>query len=121
MVRWSVVMLVVLVELGRTRNFVTTLRGIRPCQCSVGINGTVLNNVNASPQVLATSSLEKVKALADVFRPYGIKVYLSVNFASPIQLGRVGYGRSVGQGGHPVVEAEMKEIYTLIPDFGGFW
>lgn len=46
---------------------------------SVGINGTVLNNVNASPQVLTTGSLEKVKALADVFRPYGIKVYLSVN------------------------------------------
>ena len=56
---------------------------------SVGINGTVLNNVNASPQVLATGSLEKVKALADVFRPYGIKVYLSVNFASPIQLGKL--------------------------------
>lgn len=56
---------------------------------SVGINGTVLNNVNASPQVLTTGSLEKVKALADVFRPYGIKVYLSVNFASPIRLGKL--------------------------------
>lgn len=54
---------------------------------SVGINGTVINNVNASPKILSSEYLEKVKALADVFRSYGLKVYLSVNFASPIELG----------------------------------
>lgn len=56
---------------------------------SIGINGTVLNNVNASPQILSTAYLEKVKTLADTFRPYGIRVYLSVNFASPIILGKL--------------------------------
>lgn len=56
---------------------------------SIGINGTVLNNVNASPEILSTTYLKKVKALADIFRPYGIRVYLSVNFASPIVLGRL--------------------------------
>lgn len=54
---------------------------------SVGINGTVLNNVNASVKILSSEYLEKVRVLADIFRPYGIKVYLSVNFASPMQLG----------------------------------
>ena len=53
---------------------------------SIGINGTVLNNVNASPQILSTEYLQKVKALADIFRPYGLRVYLSVNFASPMVL-----------------------------------
>ena len=55
---------------------------------SVGINATVLNNVNTSPMTLSTDNLKKVKALADVFRPYHIKVFLSVNFATPIQLGK---------------------------------
>ena len=87
---------------------------------SVGINGTVLNNVNASPQVLATSSLEKVKALADVFRPYGIKVYLSVNFASPIQLGKLDTADPLDKEVIRWWRRKVKEIYTLIPDFGGF-
>jgi len=86
----------------------------------VGINGTVLNNVNASPQVLATSSLEKVKALADVFRPYGIKVYLSVNFASPIQLGKLDTADPLDKEVIRWWRRKVKEIYTLIPDFGGF-
>ena len=87
---------------------------------SVGINGTVLNYVNASPQVLATSSLEKVKALADVFRPYGIKVYLSVNFASPIQLGKLDTADPLDKEVIRWWRRKVKEIYTLIPDFGGF-
>ena len=87
---------------------------------SVGINGTVLNNVNASPQVLATGSLEKVKALADVFRPYGIKVYLSVNFASPIQLGKLDTTDPLDKEVIRWWRRKVKEIYTLIPDFGGF-
>ena len=54
---------------------------------SIGINGTVLNNVNAKPEALATENLEKVKVIADQLRPYGIRVYLSINFASPIKVG----------------------------------
>ena len=57
---------------------------------SVGINGTVLNNVNAKPEALSTESLEKAKLIADLLRPYGINVYLSVNFASPMKLGGLG-------------------------------
>ena len=54
---------------------------------SVGINGTVLNNVNAKPEALSTESLQKAKSIADQLRPYGIRVYLSINFASPIKVG----------------------------------
>jgi alpha-glucuronidase len=56
---------------------------------SVGINGTVLNNVNASPQQLNRKNLLQAKAIADILRPYGIRVYLSVNFASPMALGKL--------------------------------
>ena len=87
---------------------------------SVGINGTVLNNVNASPQVLTTGSLEKVKALADVFRPYGIKVYLSVNFASPIRLGKLDTADPLDKEVIGWWKQKVKEIYAMIPDFGGF-
>lgn len=87
---------------------------------SIGINGTVLNNVNASPNILKKDYLEKVKALADIFRPYGLKVYLSVNFSSP----KVLEGLSDSDPLNPEVQkwwkAKVKEIYSLIPDFGGF-
>lgn len=87
---------------------------------SIGINGTVLNNVNASPNILKKDYLEKVKALADIFRPYGLKVYLSVNFSSP----KVLEGLSDSNPLNPEVQkwwkAKAKEIYSLIPDFGGF-
>jgi len=87
---------------------------------SIGINGTVLNNVNASPNILKKDYLEKVKALADIFRPYGLKVYLSVNFSSP----KVLEGLSDSDPLNPEVQkwwkAKAKEIYSLIPDFGGF-
>nr|WP_320021166.1 alpha-glucuronidase [uncultured Draconibacterium sp.] len=87
---------------------------------SVGINATVLNNVNASPTMLTTPVLERAKAVADVLRPYGIKTYLSVNFASPEVIG----GLETADPLDPAVKAwwkeKVKEIYDLIPDFGGF-
>ncbi|MEA5127137.1 MAG: alpha-glucuronidase [Proteiniphilum sp.] len=87
---------------------------------SIGINGTVLNNVNASPAILTSDYLQKVKVVADILRPYGIKVYLSVNFSSPKILG--------GLPGSDPLESTVQqwwrdkagEIYRLIPDFGGF-
>lgn len=87
---------------------------------SVGINGVVLNNVNASSKILSSEYLAKVAKIADVFRPYGIKVYLSANFAAPMQLG----GLKTADPLVPEVAAWWKakadEIYKLIPDFGGF-
>lgn len=86
----------------------------------IGINGTVLNNVNASPKILSHDYLVKVARLADTFRPYGIKVYLSVNFASPMVLDSLPTADPLV----PEVAAWWKnkadEIYSLIPDFGGF-
>ncbi len=87
---------------------------------SVGINGTVLNNVNASSQILSAEYLEKVKALADVFRPYGIRVYLSVNFASPMQLGGLPTADPLNKDVIAWWKNKVKEIYRFIPDFGGF-
>lgn len=87
---------------------------------SVGINGTVLNNVNASPEILSKEYLEKVRKLADIFRPYGIKVYLSVNFASPIQLGGLSTADPLNSEVSRWWKNKVHEIYDLIPDFGGF-
>ena len=87
---------------------------------SIGINGTVLTNVNADATVLTPHYLEKVAALADVFRPYGIRVYLTARFSSPIELG----GLFTADPLDPAVQAwwdeKVTEIYTAIPDFGGF-
>jgi alpha-glucuronidase len=87
---------------------------------SLGINGSVLNNVNASPDMLRTQTLNRVKAIADVFRPYGIKVYLSVKFSSPALMG----GLKTSDPLDPEVikwwKTKVEEIYKLIPDFGGF-
>lgn len=87
---------------------------------SVGINGTVLNNVNASPDVLSSENLTKVKALADIFRPYGIKVYLSVNFATPMKLGGLTTADPLDAGVAEWWKQKVREVYSLIPDFGGF-
>lgn len=87
---------------------------------SVGINGTVLNNVNASPEILSKEYLEKVRKLADIFRPYGIKVYLSVNFVSPIQLGGLSTADPLNSEVSRWWKNKVHEIYDLIPDFGGF-
>ena len=87
---------------------------------SVGINGTVLNNVNASPEILSADYLQKVQKLADVFRPYGIKVYLSVNFASPMKLGGLSTADPLDEEVARWWKEKVQEIYGLIPDFGGF-
>ena len=87
---------------------------------SVGINGTVLNNVNASPEILSADYLQKVRKLADVFRPYGIKVYLSVNFASPMKLGGLSTADTLDEEVARWWKEKVREIYGLIPDFGGF-
>lgn len=87
---------------------------------SIGINATVLNNVNASPKILDSESLLKIKALADVFRPYGIRVFLSVNFASPITLGNLPTADPLNAKVRQWWKNKVKEIYQLIPDFGGF-
>lgn len=87
---------------------------------SIGINGTVLTNVNANADVLRPEWLQRVKALADVFRPYGIKVYLTARFSAPIELG----GLKTADPLDPQVaawwKAKVEEIYRVIPDFGGF-
>ena len=87
---------------------------------SVGINGSVLNNVNASPNILTRPYLEKVKVLADIFRPYGIRVYLSINFASPMALGATKTADPLNKKVQRWWVKKAAEIYSLIPDFGGF-
>jgi alpha-glucuronidase len=87
---------------------------------SLGINGTVINNVNANPRILTDQFLEKVAVLADIFRPFGITLYLSVFFNSPVNIG----GLSTADPLDPEVREwwrkKVDEIYTYIPDFGGF-
>ncbi|NCB08571.1 MAG: alpha-glucuronidase, partial [Bacteroidia bacterium] len=87
---------------------------------SIGINGFVLNNVNASPKMLTSGILERVKAIADVLRPYGIKTYLSVNFASPQVIGGLKIADPLDTQVIQWWKEKVKEIYGLIPDFGGF-
>ena len=87
---------------------------------SVGINGTVLNNVNAKPEALSTESLQKTKSIADQLRPYGIRVYLSINFASPIKVGGLKTADPLDAEVIKWWKDKVKEIYGLIPDFGGF-
>ena len=87
---------------------------------SVGINGTVLNNVNAKPEVLSTESLRKAKDIADQLRPYGIRVYLSINFASPIKIGGLKTADPLDADVIHWWKDKVNEIYQLIPDFGGF-
>lgn len=87
---------------------------------SIGINAAVLNNVNASPNMLRKDYLEKVKVLADIFRPYGIKVYLSVNFSSPKVLGGLENSDPLNKEVQKWWKDKAAEIYKLIPDFGGF-
>ncbi len=87
---------------------------------SVGINSVVLNNVNASPNMLREDYLKKVRVLADIFRPYGIKVYLSVNFSSPKVLGGLQNSDPLNKDVQKWWKDKAAEIYKLIPDFGGF-
>ena len=87
---------------------------------SIGINGTVLNNVNAKPEALATENLQKVKVIADQLRPYGIRVYLSINFASPIKVGGLKTADPLDADVVSWWRDKVNEIYKMIPDFGGF-
>lgn len=87
---------------------------------SIGINGSVLTNVNANATVLSAAYLEKVAALANVFRPYGIKVYLTARFSAPVELGRLRTADPLNDTVQQWWKEKIKEIYTLIPDFGGF-
>lgn len=87
---------------------------------STGINGTVLNNVNASAKILTAGYLQKVQSIATVLRPYGLKVYLSVNFSSPVTVGKLKTADPLVPAVRQWWAAKAKEIYSLIPDFGGF-
>ena len=87
---------------------------------SIGINGTVLTNVNANATILTKAYLEKVKALADVFRPYGIRVYLTARFSAPIEIGGLKTADPLDEGVREWWKEKVKEIYSYIPDFGGF-
>ncbi len=87
---------------------------------SVGINGTVLNNVNASPKMMSAEYINKVKVIADILRPYGLRVYLSINFASPMALGYTKTADPLDKKVQQWWQKKAKEIYAAIPDFGGF-
>lgn len=86
----------------------------------LGINGAVLNNVNAKPLMLSKAKLKETKRIADALRPYGMKVYLSVNFASPKALGGLKTADPLDKKVQQWWAKKAKEIYSLIPDFGGF-
>ncbi|KAA5541269.1 alpha-glucuronidase family glycosyl hydrolase [Adhaeribacter rhizoryzae] len=87
---------------------------------SIGINGTVLTNVNANALILTKPYLEKVKALADAFRPYGLKVYLTARFSAPIEIGGLKTADPLDAQVQAWWKTKAEEIYTYIPDFGGF-
>ena len=96
------------------------LRDYARANASIGINGAAINNVNANSRSLSAEYLRKAAAVADVFRPYGVRVYLSARFSAPIELG----GLKTADPFDPEVAAWWKkkadEIYSVIPDFGGF-
>ena len=87
---------------------------------SIGINGSVLNNVNASPKMMTAEYINKVRVIANILRPYGIRVYLSINFASPMALGYTKTADPLDKKVQQWWKKKAKEIYATIPDFGGF-
>lgn len=87
---------------------------------SLGINGSVLNNVNASPKMMTAEYINKVKVIANILRSYGIRVYLSINFASPMALGYTKTADPLDKKVQLWWKKKAKEIYAAIPDFGGF-
>ena len=87
---------------------------------SLGINGSVLNNVNASPKMMTAEYINKVRVIANILRPYGIRVYLSINFASPMALGYTKTADPLDKKVQQWWQKKTKEIYAAIPDFGGF-
>ena len=96
------------------------LRDYARANASVGINGSVLNNVNADARVLSAEYLRKVAAIADAFRPYGLRVYLSARFSAPIELGGLKTADPLDPAVRDWWKRKADEIYQLIPDFGGF-
>ncbi|MBR5716273.1 MAG: alpha-glucuronidase [Bacteroidales bacterium] len=96
------------------------LRDYARANASIGINAFVPDNVNASPKVLTTEYLLEVKKMADVVRPYGMKTYLAINFASPMVIGGLSTADPLNKDVQRWWTAKVKEIYKLIPDFGGF-
>ena len=87
---------------------------------SIGINGTVLNNVNSNADILTAPFLEKVAGLAGVFRPYGIRVYLSARFSAPMEIGGLKTADPLDPAVRAWWQAKADEIYRHVPDFGGF-
>jgi alpha-glucuronidase len=87
---------------------------------SIGINGAVLNNVNANAQILTAEYLDKVAAIANVFRPFGIRVFLSARFSAPIDVGKLATADPLDPAVTAWWKAKTDEIYQIIPDFGGF-
>jgi alpha-glucuronidase len=87
---------------------------------SIGINGAVINNVNADARILSDEYLTKVAALAEVWRPFGVRMYLSANVAAPIRLGGLKTADPLDGGVADWWKAKAGDIYKLIPDFGGF-
>jgi len=87
---------------------------------SIGINGTVLTNVNANALILTKEYLVKVAALANIFRPYGIKVYLTARFSAPVELGKLKTADPLDPDVIAWWNKKVEEIYSYIPDFGGF-
>lgn len=87
---------------------------------SIGINGTVLTNVNANALILKEQYLEKIAALANVFRPYGIKVYLTARFSAPVEIGGLETADPLNEDVAEWWNSKAEEIYRYVPDFGGF-
>jgi alpha-glucuronidase len=87
---------------------------------SIGINGTSITNVNANARILTPDYLKKVAALADVFRPYGVKMFLTARFSAPIEIGGLKTADPLDERVRAWWKAKADEIYTYIPDFGGF-
>ena len=96
------------------------IREYARANASIGINGAVLNNVNASPKMLTKEYLKEVKKIADILRPYGVRVYLSINFATPMALGQTTTADPKDNSVRRWWKNKAREIYRLIPDFGGF-
>ncbi|WP_234572600.1 alpha-glucuronidase family glycosyl hydrolase [Rhodohalobacter sp. 614A] len=87
---------------------------------SIGINATAVNNVNADPRMLSDQFLEKLVVLADIFRPYGIKVFISINYQAPISVGGLDTADPLDPNVRNWWAEKADQIYDMIPDFGGF-
>ena len=107
-------------SLAVTQNDKTLWKEYARANASVGINGAVLNNVNASPLILSKEYMERVKVIAEVLRPYGIKTYLSVKFSSPSLIGGLKTSDPLSADVIKWWKDKVQEIYSMIPDFGGF-